>query len=124
MSNKKIQKQTPNIRIERVGFKDNRLSFVVSNFKIKQNDPSNPAAVTKLPVRIQVFNQNSQSLFDGVKMFELTGEDLEGKKAKVRLQVDFPTLPPGIYDVLIRVGDPVTGKRDLAFKAITIPGND
>lgn len=118
---KKIQKQTPKIRIERVGFKDNRLSFVVSNFKIKQNDPSNPSAVTKLPVRIQVFDQNSQSLFDGVKMFELTAADLEGKKAKVRLQVDFPTLPPGVYDVFIWVGDPSTGKRDMAIKAITIP---
>jgi hypothetical protein len=118
---KKIQKETPQIRIERVGFKDNRLSFVVSNFKIKQNDPSNPTAVTKLPVRIQVFDQNSQSLFDGVKMFELTAADLQGKKAKVRLQVDFPQLPPGVYDVFIWVGDPLTGKRDLAIKAITIP---
>jgi hypothetical protein len=121
---KKVQKETPQVRIERVGFKDNRLSFVVSNFKIKQNDPSNPSAVTKLPVRIQVFNQNSQSLFDGVKMFEFTGADLEGKKAKVRLQVDFPVLPAGVYDVLIWVGDPLTGKRDLAIKTITIPGNN
>ncbi|MGD2090718.1 MAG: hypothetical protein PVH61_31390 [Candidatus Aminicenantes bacterium] len=120
---KKIQKETPQIRIERVGFKDNRLSFVVSNFKIKENEPSNPAAVTKLPVRIQVFNQNSQNLFDGVKMFEFTDADLQGKKAKVRLQVDFPKLPPGSYDVFIWVGDPLTGKRDLAIKAITISGN-
>ncbi len=118
---KKIQKETPQIRIERVGFKDNRLSFVVLNFKIKQNEPSNPTEVTKLPVRIQVFNQNSQSLFDGVKMFEFTGADLAGKKAKVRLQVDFPKLPPGSYDVFIWVGDLLTGKRDLAIKAITIP---
>lgn len=117
---KKIQKETPQIRIERVGFKDDRLSFVVSNFKIKQNEPSNPATITKLPVRIQVFNQKSQSLFDGVKMFEFTDADLAGKKAKVRLQVDFPKLPPGSYDVFIWVGDPLTGKRDLAIKAITI----
>lgn len=120
---KKIQKETPRIRIERVDFKDNRLSFVVSNFKVKQDDPSLPSAVIKLPVRIQVFDQNSQSLFDGVKMFELTGADLMGKKAKVRLQVDFPQLPPGGYDVFIWVGDPLTGKRDLAIKAVTIPGN-
>lgn len=118
---KKIQKETPQIRIERVAFKDNRLSFVVLNFKIKQSDPSNPSTITKLPVRIQVFNHNSQNLFDGVKMFEFTAADLQGKKAKVRLQVDFPTLPPGSYDVFIWVGDLLTGKRNLAIKTITIP---
>jgi hypothetical protein len=75
----------------------------------------------KLPVRIQVFNQNSQSLFDGVQMFELTGADLQGKEAKVRLKVDFPRLPPGDYNVFIWVGDLLTGKRDLAIKSITIP---
>jgi hypothetical protein len=120
---KKIQTETPQVRIEWVGFRDNRLSFVVSNFKIKQNEPSNPSMITKLPVRIQVFNQNSQSLFDGVKMFEFTSSDLEGKKSKVRLQVDFPRLAPGDYNVFIWVGDPLTGKRDLAIKVISIPGD-
>ncbi|UCH93771.1 MAG: hypothetical protein JSV88_26370 [Candidatus Aminicenantes bacterium] len=121
----KVQKETetPHVRVERVSFKDNCLSFVVTNFKIKENDSPDQPAITKLPVRIQVFDQKSQSLFDGVKMFELTGKDLEGQKAKVRLQIDFPGFPPGIYDVLIWVGDPLTGKRDLAIKAITFPDN-
>jgi hypothetical protein len=120
---KKIQKEAPQIQIVRVTFRDKRLSFVVSNFKIKQTEPYNPATITKLPVRIQVFNQNSQSLFDGVKMFEFTAADLKGKKAKVRLQVDFPKIPPGSYDVFIWIGDPSTGKRDLAIKTIIIPSD-
>jgi hypothetical protein len=120
---KKVQKETPRIRIGLVDFKNNRLSFVVSNFIIKQSEPSNSSKLIKLPVRIQVFNQQSQSLFDGVKMFELNKKKFQGKKAKARLQVDFPKLPPGVYNVFIRVGDPSTGERDLAFKAITIPGD-
>jgi hypothetical protein len=122
----KIRITIPQIRIGQVTYENQVLSFVVSNFKIRTpsiDDTRAASAVTKLPVRIQVFNQNSQSLFDGVQMFEFTGADLQGKKAKVRLQVDFPRLPPGGYDVFIWVGDPLTGKRDLAIKAITIPGN-
>lgn len=122
---KKIQEKIPRVRIERIGFKNKRLSFVVSNFKINENNLANPPPVTKLPVRIQVFDQQSQNLFDGVKMFEISNAEISENKheTKVRLQIDFPELPPGVYDVHIRVGDLITGKHDLAIKTVTIPGD-
>ena len=120
---KKIREELPQIRVERVDFTASRLSFVVSNFKTTPNDstgPANPAAIIKLPVRLQVFDKNSQSLFDGVKMFEFTAAQLAGKEARVKLEVDFPEFPAGEYDVFIWVGDPLTGKRNLAVKGITV----
>ena len=120
----KLHITIPQIRIGQVIYENQVLSFIVSNFKISSpatDDARAASEMIKLPVRIQVFNQKSQSLFDGVKMFELTAAALQGKEAKVRLQVDFPRLPPGDYNVLIWVGDLLTGKRDLAIKAITIP---
>lgn len=120
----KIRVSIPQIKINQVTYENQVLSFIVSNFKINTSSSEDAGAaseIIKLPVRIQVFNQNSQSLFDGVQMFELTGADLQGKEAKVRLQVDFPRLPPGDYSVFIWVGDLLTGKRDLAIKSITIP---
>jgi hypothetical protein len=120
----KIRITIPQIKINQVTYENQVLSFIVSNFKISTSSSDEARAGSeriKLPVRIQVFNQNSQSLFDGVQMFELTGADLQGKEAKVRLKVDFPRLPPGDYNVFIWVGDLLTGKRDLAIKSITIP---
>jgi hypothetical protein len=119
---KKIRIPIPRVKIDGVTFKNQVLSFVVSNFKIRNPaaDPVyTPAAVIKLPVRIQVFNRESESLFDGVQMFELPEKD--AIKRKVKLQVTFPRVPPGVYDVFIWVGDLLTGKRDLAIKEITIP---
>jgi len=120
---KKVREESPQIHVGLVDFNDNRLSFVVSNFKKNVNSPGNPDAVTKLPVRIQVFNKKSQSLFDGVKMYEFTADQLKDKEARVRLQVDFPDFPPGDYDVFIWVGDSQTGKRNLAIKGITVTPN-
>jgi hypothetical protein len=120
----KIRITIPQIKINQVTYENQVLSFIVSNFKIStpsSDDTRAASDIIKLPVRIQVFDQNSQSLFDGVQMFELTGADLQGKEAKVRLKVDFPRLPPGDYNVFIWVGDLLTGKRDLAIKSITIP---
>lgn len=120
----KIRITIPQIKINRVTYENQALSFIVSNFKLNTSSSDDARAasdIIKLPVRIQVFNQNSQSLFNGVQMFELTAADLQGKEAKVRLQVDFPRLPPGDYSVFIWVGDLLTGKRDLAIKSITIP---
>ncbi len=121
----KLRITIPQIKISQVTYENQVLSFIVSDFELRTpsaDDARAAAAVIKLPVRIQVFNQNSQSLFDGVQMFELTAAALQGKEAKVRLQVDFPRLPPGDYNVFIWVGDLLTGKRDLAIKAVTIPG--
>ena len=120
----KIRISIPQIKIHQVAYENQVLSFIVSNFKIStssSDDARTASEMIKLPVRIQVFNQNSQSLFDGVQMFELNGADMQGKEAKVRLQVDFPRLAPGDYNVFIWVGDLLTGKRDLAIKSITIP---
>jgi hypothetical protein len=112
----------PQIRVDQVTFKQNTLSFIISNFKIKSQeqgtDNAHPEAVTKIPVRIQVFNKKSESLFDGVQMFEFKSSSL--KKSKARLQVAFPRVPSGSYDVFIWAGDPLTGKRGLAVKEINI----
>jgi hypothetical protein len=120
----KLRITIPQIKISQVTYENQVLSFIVSDFELSTpstEDTQPVSAVIKLPVRIQVFNQKSHSLFDGVQMYELTAAALEEKKAKVRLQVDFPQLPPGDYNVFIWVGDLLTGKRDLAIKAITIP---
>ncbi|MCP4149352.1 MAG: hypothetical protein GY757_16515 [bacterium] len=74
----------------------------------------------KLPVRLQVFNRSAESLFDGVKMFEVA----DTSKGAVSLHIDFPKVPDGIYDVFIWVGDPLTGKKDLAVKEIVKKAND
>jgi hypothetical protein len=125
---KKIRVKIPQIKIDTVTFQDKVLSFVVSDFKIpRANDgsmvPDSPVSTVfvKLPVRLQVFNRKSESLFDGVQMFELTETD--AVKRKVKLQIAFPKIPPGIYDLFIWVGDLLTGKRALAVKEIHIqPG--
>lgn len=128
MERKRLSVPIPRIRIDYVVYENQMLSFVVSNFKVK--DPPKtaatgqstgteaPPAMVKLPVRIQVFNAKSESLFDGVQMFQLGEADARG--GRVKLQVRFPKVPPGEYDLFIWVGDPLTGKRDLAIKPIKI----
>lgn len=109
---KKKPTEIPQIRIDHVVFDGRFLTFVVSDFKIAEQEP-----VTKLPVRLQVFNRRSERLYDGVETFTI--KDL--KTNKVKLQVVFPKVPAGLYDVLIWVGDPLTGKNDLLVKEINIP---
>lgn len=129
MKRQRLSVPIPRIRIDYVVFENQMLSFVVSNFKIKdnpQNTAKNPSTensgaetgMVKLPVRIQVFNSDSKSLFDGVQMFQLGESDARG--GRVKLQVQFPRVPPGDYDLFIWVGDPLTGKRDLAIKPVKI----
>ncbi|MCP5103493.1 MAG: hypothetical protein GY950_08950 [bacterium] len=109
---KKKQPETPQIRIGNVSFDavgGHVLTFIVSGFKIDEKTP-----VTTLPVRIQVFNRQGGSLFDGVENF--TVKDLPVNK--VKLQVSFPELPAGFYDIFIWVADPLTGKSDVTVKEI------
>lgn len=120
---KKIRVKIPQIKIDTVTFKDQVLSFVVSDFKIPEanddsmvSDSPKSTVFLKLPVRIQVFNRKSESLFDGVQMFELTETD--AMKKRVKLQVAFPKIPPGVYDLFVWVGDLLTGKRAMAVKEI------
>ena len=115
----------PQIKIQEVTYANQVLSFVVSDFKIRdQVNADDPAAVPviKLPVRLQVFNQEAKNIFDGVQMFELAEKEARGQK--VKLQVTFPRVVPGVYSVIIWVGDLLTGKRDMAVKTLTIPGSE
>jgi hypothetical protein len=117
----KIRITIPQIQISQVTYENQVLSFVVSNFKIRTPSTGEAQAgsgVIKLPVRIQVFNRKSESLFDGVQMFELAEKDAQTQK--VKLQVTFPRVLPGVYDVIIWVGDLLTGKRAMAVKEIRI----
>ncbi len=122
MKRENLSVPIPRIRISYVSYENQTLSFLVSNFKIRNTPvPGNTAPETpfmKLPVRIQVFNSESKSLFDGVEMFKLSESD--ASSGQVKLQIKFPKVPPGDYDLFIWVGDPLTGKRDLAIKAITV----
>ncbi len=130
------QERIPHIRIEQVDFSGNLLSIIVSGFQLKLEKPAvNPritaetaktdkkeepeAGILKLPMRLQVFNRDSRSLYDGVQMFPIDRQAL--KKARVRLQVAFPVLTAGVYDLYIWIGDPLTGKWDLAVKEVIIP---
>jgi hypothetical protein len=108
---KKKPTETPQIRIDHVAFNGRFLTFVVSGFKMVEQEP-----ITRLPVRLQVFNRRSQRIYDGVETFTIKNL----KTNKVKLQVVFPNVPAGLYDVLIRVGDPLTGKNDLVIKEINI----
>jgi hypothetical protein len=36
----------------------------------------------------------------------------------VKLEINFPKVPAGIYDVFVWVGDPLTGRNDLAVTRI------
>lgn len=110
---KKEQTEPFQIRIDNVDFNNNLLSFVVSNFKINEPGSDQPTVV-KIPVRLQVFNRESESIFNGVEMFTI--KDL--KKSKVKLQIAFPKFSAGVYDVFIWVGDLLTGKNDLAVKVL------
>ncbi len=85
------------------------LAFIVENFKLAVQG-------TKLPVRLQVFDKDARSLYNGASMFDL--KDL--KTARVRLAIQFPKLPKGTYSFFVWVGDPETGKRELAVKEIEI----
>jgi hypothetical protein len=120
---KKIRVKIPQIKIDTVTFKDQVLSFVVYDFKIPEanagamaSDSPVSTVFVKLPVRIQVFNRKSESLFDGVQMFELTKTD--AMKKRVKLQITFPKIPPGVYDLFVWVGDLLTGKRAMTVKEI------
>jgi hypothetical protein len=129
MKKHRISKAQPRIRIERVDYADKVLSFVVSNFKIHEPPTAGEQVVKeqpiKLQVRLQIFSGEAKSLFDGVKMFYVTREQLSGNQARVRLQISFPKIPAGSYDVYIWVGDSGTGKRDLAIKEVQVAeGND
>jgi hypothetical protein len=125
---KKKRSEIPQIRIDRVEFNGNLLSLVVSGFKLPEppqtrpgkpdaSTVSNGANETKLPVRLQVFNacnDQQESLFDGVEMFTID----HLKQNKVKLEINFPKVPAGIYDVFVWVGDPLTGRNDLAVTRI------
>lgn len=122
---KLIDKQTqnlPEIHIEKVKYQDRVLSFVVAHFSAPAAEDKTTGIVVKLPVRIQVFNRDSESLFDGVQMFELTQADIARVNGvpMVNLQVGFPLLPLGVYDVFIWIGDLKTGERDLAIHEVSI----
>ncbi len=131
---KKNRLSIPHIRIEKVEIDDLFLSVIVADFSLKHKKPkvdkagqtgteeANDPGKLKLPLRLQVFDRDSKSLFDGVEMFDPRRGDLE--KARVRLKIRLPVLPDGIYDFFIWVGDPLTGKRDLAIKEVAVPGSD
>jgi len=106
---KKKQLETPQIRIDQVSFNGNFITFVVSHFKMEKQEP-----ITELLVRLQVFNRQSESIYDGVDTFTIKDLPIN----KVRLQVEMPNVPAGLYDVFIWVGDPQTGKYDLAVKEL------
>jgi hypothetical protein len=120
MKSKKIE--IPRIRIDHVDFNGNLLSLEVSGFKLpepRQSESGLPASSTetKLPVRLQVYSTGEgeqESLYDGVEMFSI--DDL--KQNKVKLEISFPKIPGGVYDVFIWVGDSLTGKNDLAVTRI------
>lgn len=97
------------ITIENLFLKGKQLSCVVSNFKLVPE--------VKLPLRLQIFGQSpDKSLYDGVDMFRFN--DL--KAPRVKLSIAFPKLSPGIYTFFIWVGDPATGKKDLAVQEYKI----
>jgi len=53
-------------------------------------------------------------MYDGVKTFTIKDLPIN----KVKLQVELSKVPAGLYDVFIWVGDPLTGKNDLAVKEL------
>jgi hypothetical protein len=106
---KKKTLETPQIRIDQVSVNGNFITIVVSHFKIDEKEP-----ITELLVRLQVFTQQSENIYDGVETFTI--KDLSNNK--VRLQVELPKLPAGLYDLFIWVGDPLTGKHDVAVKEL------
>jgi len=106
---KKKQLETHQIRIDQVSFNGNFISFVVSNFKMDKQKP-----ITELLVRLQVFNRQSENIYDGVETFTIKDLSIN----KVKLQVELSNVPAGLYDVFIWVGDPLTGKNDLAVKEL------
>jgi hypothetical protein len=113
---KKAGSEAPVIRIEDVTFENQVLSFVVSNFVAPGSSAESAVSppVVKFPVRIQVYNKKSETLFDGVQMFELK----DTSAGKARLQIGFPSLPPDTYDVFIWVADRLSGQRAVAVKEI------
>jgi hypothetical protein len=119
---KKSKPTVPQIKIEQVELKGRFLSVVVANFQLEP--PKNPKAdpdTLKLPLRLQVLNRDMRSMYDGVEVFKQRRKDLQ--TARVKLEMVLPTLPPGVYDFFVYVGDPATLKRDLAVKQITIPAS-
>jgi hypothetical protein len=109
---KMIKKKTleiPQIRIDQVSFNGNFITFIVSDFKMDEQEP-----ITELLVRLQVFTQQSENIYDGVETFTIKDVSIN----KVRLQVELPNVPAGHYDVFIWVGDPLTGKHDMAVKEL------
>jgi hypothetical protein len=106
---KKKQHEIPQIRIEQVNFNGNFITFVVSGFKIDEQEPT-----TELAVRLQVFNRRSENIYDGVDTFTIKDLPIN----KVKLQVELPRVPAGRYDVFIWVADPLTGKNDMAVKEL------
>jgi hypothetical protein len=106
---KKKQHEIPQIRIEQVSFYGNFITFVVSHFKMDEQEP-----ITELLVRLQVFNRQSESIYDGVDTFTIKDLPIN----KVKLQVELPKVPAGRYDVFIWVADPLTGKNDMAVKEL------
>lgn len=106
---KKKPIEIPQIRVDQVSFNGNLITFIVSNFKMDEQEP-----LTKLLVRLQVFNRRSESIYDGVETFTIKDLPIN----KVKLQVELPKVPAGLYDVFIWVGDPLTGKNDMAVKEL------
>lgn len=107
----KAQPETPLIRIDEVSYDRRLLTFIVSGFKIDDRNRK-----TELPVRLQVFNRHSESIFDGVESFTIKDIPVN----KVKLQISFPDVPPGTYDVFIWISDPLTGRSDVAVKEIAV----
>jgi hypothetical protein len=107
----KVQPEIPLIRIDEVSYDQRLLTFIVSDFKIDDRKLE-----TVLPVRLQVFNRHSENLFDGVERFTIKDLPLN----KVKLQISFPEVPPGTYDVFIWISDPLTGRSDVTLKEIKV----
>jgi hypothetical protein len=135
-----------------VNYDNKSLSFIVSNFKIpppkdgKQPSVKIPVRLqvfnkkrvapaaddgagnsvsdrveknnSSFSKRSEGINKKAESLFDGVEMFVIDNPD----RGKAKLSILFPKVSPGTYNLIIWVGDPLSGKNDLAVKELHITG--
>jgi len=108
LKNKKME--IPEIKIDKLHFKSNSLSLVISNFLLKKNNNGNHGNIN---VQIRILDNHNRELYNKNK-------NIVTKKNTFSISVKFPWLTKGRYDILLHVTDINTGKSALDYIQSTI----
>lgn len=101
----KIASQTPTIQLQNLVFEGKKLSFIITDFLMKEGARGRSGSVN---LRIRIKNTNKKVLYDKNKT-------LQTQKNIITISIPFDWLGKGKYDIIADVKDLMTGKTEIQF---------